>query len=127
MRFAIEILTIYAVYVFGTAMLVWRFSKRGTGRGPSIVVAAAAPALLVFVLFEIAFLTVVGRRPHIEPCPDGLGEAELIVERKRLQMFGGESIKPHFASDWARLYEKTVEQDAERVQAFARRVLSLAY
>jgi hypothetical protein len=126
MRLAIEVVTIYAVYVFGTSLLVWRFGTRGNGRGPSIVVAAVAPALFVVGLLELMFLVAMGRRPRIDPCPDGLDEAELIVEAKRQEMFGGEPIKPHFASDWAKLYSKTVEHEAERVQAFARRVLSVA-
>lgn len=126
MRFAIELLTIYAIYVFGTSLLVWRFGGKGGGRGPSIVVAAVVPALFVVGLFELALLTLLRRRPQVDPCPYGLGEAELIIEKKRQQMFGGEPLKPHFASDWARLYAKTVELEAERVQAFARRVLSVA-
>ncbi len=124
MRLLIEILTIYVVYLFGTALLIWRYGKKD--RAPSIVVAGVAPILFVASFVELIFLAVIGKSRQISPCPDGLSDAELLVERQRQQMFGGSPIEPHFASDWSRLYAKTVEIEAERVQAFARRVFTLA-
>jgi hypothetical protein len=120
----IELLAMYGVYLFGTSLLIWRYGRND--RGPSIVVAAVAPVLLIAALAKMLALTLVGRLPRIEPCPQGLSDAEVLVERRRLEMFGGKAVEPHFASDWARLYEKAVEEEAERVQLFAKRVLSPA-
>lgn len=124
MHFFIELASVYVIYLFGTSLLIWRYGTRD--RGPSIVVAGVAPMLFMAAIAKMFVLALFRRSPTIHPCPDGLKDAELMVERKRQQMFGGEPLEPHFASDWARLYEKTLEEDAERVQAFARRVLSLA-
>lgn len=124
MHFLIEVVAVYAIYVFGTSLLIWRYGTKD--RGPSIVVAAVAPMLFLAAFGKLFALALFRRSPAIHPCPVGLKDAELLVERKRQQMFGGEPLEPHFASDWARLYEKTFEEEAERVQAFARRVLSLA-
>lgn len=120
MRLAIEIFAVYFIYAFGTSLLVWRYSVRD--RGPIIVVTWVIPLMVIASLFELIFLTIFRRSPCIRPCPEGLDETELIVERHRQQMFGGEPVEPHFASDWARLYTLTLEQEAERVQRFARRV-----
>jgi len=122
MRLAIEVFTIYIVYLFGTSLLIWRYGSKD--RAPSIVVAAVSPLLFVFSAIQLILLKIIGRSPEISPCPAGLSDAELVIERKRQEMFGGEPIEHHFASDWAKLYAKTVEQDAEKVQAFARRVLA---
>jgi len=124
MHLAIEIATVYAIYLFGTSLLIWRFGSRD--RGPSIVVAAVVPALYVAAFAELAWLASLGRSPAIGPCPEGLSDAELAVERQRQKMFGGRALEPHFASDWQRLYAKTVENEAARVQSFARRVLTVS-
>lgn len=124
MRLAIEVLTFYIVYLLGTSLLIWRYGSRD--RGPSIVVSAVAPILLVAVFVELLVLALAHRIPSISPCPVGLSDAESVVEQQRRKMFGGNAVEPHFASDWARLYAQTLELDAERVQSFARRVLSIA-
>jgi hypothetical protein len=124
MRFTIELFTTYGVYLFGTSLLIWRYGSKD--RGPAIIVAAVVPFLFVATFLKLTVLAMLRRSPAMGPCPEGLSDAEIVVERNRQRMFGGEPLKPTFASDWARLYEKTVEAEAERVQAFARRVLSLA-
>ncbi|MGI4829441.1 MAG: hypothetical protein ACRYFU_14785 [Janthinobacterium lividum] len=123
MRLAIEVLAIYGIYVFGTALLIWRFSTKD--RGPSIVVSMLVPFLFVVSFIEMIVSVLLRRNQAIGPCPVGLDEAELLVERQRQKMFGGDSEIPHLASDWAKLYQMTVESEAERVQAFARRMLTV--
>lgn len=123
MRLILEILAIYSIYLFGTSILIWRFARKD--RGPSVVVAAAVPLLFVISLIELVFSTIFRKSPKVGPCPVGLSEAEYIVEKNRQKMFGGAPQEPRFASDWARLYAQTVELEAEKVQAFARRVLTV--
>ncbi len=129
MRLVIEILTIYGIYFFGTSLLIWRYGRKE--RGVSIIVAGVMPTLVVVSvvvsLFEIFRVTVLRQSPRIRPYPDGLEEAELIVEKRRQQMFGGVALKPHFASDWKNFYQATIEREAERVQKFAHRMLTLRY
>jgi hypothetical protein len=120
----IEILTIYAIYIFGTSLLIWRYGKKD--RAPLIVVAASIPILTVLSFFELGFRVLFMRSPQMEPCPDGLAETERIVEKRRLAMFGGAPIEPHIAHEWQMLYAKTLELEASRVQQFAVRVLRTA-
>lgn len=124
MRLLIEVSTIYAIYLFGTSLLIWRYG--GKDRAPNIVVAWVVPVIVVASFIEFIFHALFRKALSIRPCPIGLDEAELIVERHRQQMFGGKPIEPHFASDWARLYASAVEQETEKVQKFARKVLSFA-
>ena|ERR1700679_4020066 len=124
MRLAIEILTVYAIYVFATSLLIWRYGKRD--RGPVIVVTAVLPLMVIVCFFEVLIRALMQRAPTIDPCPDGLAEAERIVERHRREMFGGPPVPPHIAHDWQMLYAETLERDAARVQKFAGRVLRTA-
>jgi hypothetical protein len=125
MRLVIEILAVYFVYVFGTSLLIWRYGTKD--RGPSALVAAVLPFIVVVSFFQFLFMALFRHAPLVTPCPDGLAEAELIVENHRQRMFGGRPVEPHFASDWANLYAMTVEQESVRVQKFARKVLDAAY
>lgn len=121
MRLTIEILAVYAIYIFGTSALVWRYGTKD--RGPLIVVTAVIPILTVVCLFEVGIRAMFGKSYQMPPCPDGLADAERIIEKHRLEMFGGTPAKLHVARDWELLYAKTLEHEAERVKAFASRVL----
>jgi hypothetical protein len=125
MHLAIEIFTVYAIYIFGTSLLIWRYSTKE--RGVSIIVAGVTPILLVVSLFDLLRVTLFRQSRHIRPCPTGLDEAELIVEKRRQQMFGGEALQPHFASDWTKLYQETIERETVRVQKIAHRMLTVTY
>ncbi|MHB1937858.1 MAG: hypothetical protein ACYCOR_14895 [Acidobacteriaceae bacterium] len=125
MRVAIELATIYGIYIGGMSLLIWRYVAKN--RGSNIVVAAAMPLLAVLAIFLSILLVALKRtEPRVGPCPYGLMEAEEIVEKKRQNMFGGDPQKPHFARDWAALYAATLEQEAERVHRFADKVLTVA-
>src|SRR5712664_4787693 len=102
MKVTIEILSVYGVYVFGATVLIWRYIAKD--RGPTIVVAWLMPALLIAAFIEGTFRLLFRKRPRVRPCPVGLDQAELAVEKRRQKMFGGDLSQPHFASDWARLY-----------------------
>jgi hypothetical protein len=121
MRLMIEILTIYAIYIFGTSLLIWRYGTKD--RGPLIVVAAVIPILTIVSFFEVCIRALFLRSPQMSPCPDGLAEAERIIERHRHEMFGGSPIPPHIAHEWEMFYAKTLEREAARVQRFATQIL----
>ena len=125
MRLAIELAMIYGLYVGGLSLLVWRYEARE--RGSSIVVISVMPILAVIAVFWTLFLVLFKRTSLIiAPCPNGLAEAEEVVEKQRQKMFGGDPMKPHFATDWADLYAAALEQEAEHVHKFAGRILSIA-
>jgi hypothetical protein len=124
MRLAIEFVSIYGLYALTAAILIWRFGLRD--RVPFIIVAWLMPPMLVASILHFTLRVIFGKRPRVRPCPIGLDEAEGLVERKRLEMFGGKSIQPHFATDWALLYQATLELEAQAVQTIARRVLAWA-
>jgi hypothetical protein len=125
MKLLVEIFSVYALYAFGATVLIWRHATKD--RGPTVVVAWLAPALMIAAFIEGTFRLLFRKRPKVRPCPVGLDEAELVVEKRRQKMFGGELSHPHFASDWARLYGVTLEEEAERVQKIARKVFAHSY
>jgi len=124
MRLIIEILTVYAIYIFGTSLLIWRYGNKD--RAPIIVLTAVLPFMVVIVFFEVFVRALFQRAPQMNPCPDGLAEAERIVEKHRHEMFGGAPVPPHIAHEWQMLYAKTLEREAARVQKFAVRILRTA-
>jgi hypothetical protein len=119
MRIFIEILTAYSIYVLGTAILIWRFSENGR------VASTACAVLMPFMTLGAVvatFLSVMGIvKIRIKPCPPGLEQAELLVERHRKEMFGGKSVPPHLASEWTRVYRATLQIEAQRVKTFTRK------
>jgi hypothetical protein len=123
MRLLFEILAVYFIYACSTAFLVIRFGTKDPV--PSVAVAWLAPAIIVASIIStintIARM-LAGLDLSLKPCPEGLEEAEQIVETKRHAMFGGAMRKPHFAADWAKVYELAVELQAERVQRLARKL-----
>jgi len=125
MKVAVEILAMYGVYVFGASVLIWRYTTTND-RGPAIVVAWLMPALIFAAVLQGTSRLLFGKSPKIRQCPVGLAEAEIVVEKRRQKMFGGERLATNFASDWARLYGVTLEEEAKKVQKFARWVLSPA-
>jgi hypothetical protein len=124
MRLIVEILTVYGLYLFGAAILIGRYGTRD--RGPVIVVAWLMPALLVLSVLLSIFRLLFSRRLTVSRPPHGLEEAERFVEKHRHEMFGGELVKMHYATDWARLYARTLEEEAQKVKAFAKRILAYA-
>jgi hypothetical protein len=120
----IEIVVIYGLFVLGIAMLIGNFGVKD--RFPQTVVASVLPILLVCSVFESAFLLVTRPAPRVRPCPDGLDEAEAIIEKHRQEMFGGELRPTRVAPEWARLYALTLEREVNQVQRLARRELAAA-
>jgi hypothetical protein len=124
MRLFIEIAAIYGVYVLGVSFLIGRFGTKD--KVPIAVAASTIPILVVAAIFESAFLLITRKEPRVRPCPEGLDAAELIVERHRQQMFGGEIQQPKFAFHWARVYALTVEREARAVEGLARDIFATA-
>lgn len=124
MKLAIELAFIYGLYALSAAIVIWRYGHKD--RVPFIIVAWLMPPMLVASFLHFILLLVFGKRPRMKPCPVGLDEAEGLVEHYRREMFGGDPIEPHFATDWALLYRMTLEKEAQTVQAFARKVLAIS-
>lgn len=124
MKVFFEILAVYGVYVFGATVLIWRYTAKD--RGPTTVVAWLMPFLLVATVIQGTYLLFFRKYPRVRPCPIGLAEAEVVVEKRRQKMFGGERLATNFASEWARLYGVTLEQEAKQVQEIARKVFAYA-
>ncbi|MEO6803127.1 MAG: hypothetical protein ABI197_07785 [Granulicella sp.] len=124
MRLAIEIVAIYSLYITGVTIILKRYGKKDTL--PMIVAAGAIPVLVVVSFFEAIFLMVFRSAPRVRPCPEGLDVAEMIVERHRQEMFGGETQHPKFAFEWARVYALTLERETKTVKNFARSFLPVA-
>jgi hypothetical protein len=124
MKLVGEFLAIYGVYMFGSAVLICRYTR--VDRIPTVIVAWLMPALVLEALIEGTFLLLFKKYPRVRPCPVGLAEAEVVVEQRRQKMFGGESLPTTFASEWARLYGVTLEKEAKKVQKVARWVLATA-
>lgn len=124
MQLLIQILAIYLIYGIGMSVVICRHGMKD--RGLFVFAAWIMPFTLVASIFHSAFLLLFRRSPRVRRCPDGLADAERIVERYRLEMFGGKPVEHRFAADWARLYAMTLETETEQVQRFARRVLTSA-
>jgi hypothetical protein len=124
MKLAVEILAIYGVYAFGATVLIWRYIA--TDRGPTIVVAWLMPGVILAALIHGTYRVLFKKSPRVRPCPAGLAEAEVIVEERRQKMFGGERLATNFASEWTRLYGVTLEEEAKKLQKFARKAFAYA-
>jgi hypothetical protein len=125
MKFVLEVLVLYALYVLGAALLIWRHG--GKDRGPTIVVASLMPMIVCAALVVGTFRLLFRSQPRVRPCPVGLAEAEIAVEKRRHKMFGGPSLPTNYASEWARLYGVTLEEEAKKVEKIARTVLKPSY
>src|SRR5262249_54461032 len=110
MKLIVDFGVFYGLYAFTAAMLIWRYGVKD--RAPFIVVAWLIPVLTIAALLNSILRLILGKRPKIGPCPYGLDEAEVLIERHRREMFGGGPIVPHFAQDWTLLYKLTLEEEA---------------
>jgi hypothetical protein len=124
MHVFIEILAIYVVYAVGTAIVIR--THGGKERIPSIVVAWVAPFIAVaagFSFVKAMYVHFTNSEENPVPCPIGLEEAEHDVELHRHALYGGKFREPQFARSWAKVYERALERQAERVRDCALRFM----
>ena len=98
MRTAFAFFTMYLAYVILVGSIIGASTKRN--RIPLTVMAAVMPFLVAFSVLS----TLLGYVRTAQPCSGRLEEAELIVERKRLAMFGGDDIRPTIAKSLQERY-----------------------
>ena len=111
------------IFVLGIALTVRRFGSRD--RVAFTVVAVLTPAVALFAMFRLAYLFLCNR-VELDPCPQGLEEAEKIVEIQRQQMFGGALRESSFTASWQKAYERELQKETERVQRVAQRYFAVA-
>ena len=116
----IDIAVGLAIFILGIALTVRRFG--GQDYPVLILSAVLTPALAVVAMFCVIYLAIRGK-PAVDPCPDGLEEAEKIVEIQRQQMFGGPAREPSISASWKRAYQLRLQRETRRVQTMARRYL----
>jgi biotin transporter BioY len=107
MRTLFAFFTMYLTYVILAGAIIGTSTKRN--RIELTVMAAVMPFLVVFAVVA----TLLGYVRTAEPCPGRLEEAELIVERKRLAMFGGTLIKPTIATSLQERYRVSLGKAAD--------------
>jgi hypothetical protein len=91
-------------------------------RFAAIAVGLVFPFLLVAALFTV-FAGQSG--VALIPCPQGLEEAEALVERKRQIMFQNGPIQPTIARTWKRRYAMSLEMQARKVREISLEVKHL--
>lgn len=84
------------IYTLGISLTVRRFGTNN--RLAFAVVALIAPFVAVYAVFGTAGLILRGRPLVMQPCPEGLEDAERIVEEQRQRMFGGKMRAPSYAA-----------------------------
>lgn len=118
----IDIAVLLILFGFGIGWTVYRYGKRD--RLAFAVVAVVSPVITVFALIVVLLRLCTGQKLQVKPCPDGLQDAERLVEEERQRMFGGELREPMYAKSWHRAYEAELQREAARVQRFAQRVFA---
>jgi hypothetical protein len=111
------------IFTVGLTLTIRRFGTQN--RLAFTVAASLTPAIAVVAVLQLVYLIVRGK-VKVEPCPVGLEDAEMAVERQRQLMFGGELRKPLYTASWQIAYERQLQRDTERVQRMARRCFSVA-
>jgi hypothetical protein len=116
----IDTAVVLILFGFGIGWTIFRYGRRD--RLAFAVVAILSPAIAVFALFMVLARLISGRPLQVGPCPNGLEEAELMVEEERQRLFGGDLRQPTYSRSWQRAYELELQRDATTVQQFAQRV-----
>lgn len=117
---AIDVIVGIALFMVGVSWTVYRYARHD--RVALTVVAVLSPMIAVFAIARLCFL-VLSKRATVGPYPEGLDEAELAVARERQLMFGGEIKQPSMGPSWRRAYQLELQQDTDKVQKVAERIL----
>ena len=112
-----------AIFILGIAISVYRLGTRD--RLAFTVVAIVAPFVAVIAMLRLFYLFA-RNRVTVDPCPEGLEEAEKIVALQRQKMFGGALRAASFTASWQMAYERELQKETEKVQRIAERYLSVA-
>jgi len=108
-----DVLAFYALYVFVGIAIVECFSSREKPEMAAVVV--VFPLMLIIGVPVTLF-----RVPTIPPCPNGLDDAERLVEAERKRLFGGSQEPLAIAESWKKAYALSLEMQVERVKSFPR-------
>ena len=114
----------FVLFGFGLGWTVFRYASRN--RLAMAIAAVLSPLIAVIAVVFVLFNLVTGRELHIGPCPDGLPEAERLVEEERRKLFGGELREPSYSRSWQRAYELELQRELAGVQRIAQRVFAHA-
>jgi hypothetical protein len=118
----IDIAVGVTIFILGIALTIRRFGDQDY---PVVILSAiVTPILAVIAMFYVIFLAIRGKNT-LDPCPDGLEEAEKIVEIQRQQLFGGPARAPSISASWKQAYEMQLQAETRRVQKVARRYLAI--
>lgn len=117
MNLLLTIAAMYALYAFITMGVIVCVQHRD--RFPAIMIAIVFPVILVAAAFSA-----IGSKVVTLPCPDGLEEAEALVERQRQLMFFGKPQQPSIARVWRKRYAMSVELQALHMRKFSLEIKS---
>ncbi len=120
----IDLLVGFVLFGFGLGWTVFRYASRN--RLAMAVAAILSPLIAVIAVVFVLFNLVARRELHIGPCPEGLPEAERLVEEERQKLFGGEAREPSYSRTWQRAYEAELQRELTQVQRIAQRVFAHA-
>ncbi len=109
-------LSMYVVYAFTVICLIQSGQRRE--KFSAVMIALTFPFMLLFAVFAVFFRATLA----IKPCPEGLEEAEAVVERQRLLMFPGKAIQPSIAKAWRRHYAMSVGLQARKMRNLSRQI-----
>lgn len=107
-----------AIFILGVAFTIRKFG--GKDYPVLIICSVLTPVLALVAVISLVYSALRGR-PIMDPCPEGLEEAERIVETQRQRMFGGPSREPYIAASWKRAYQLRLQKETRQVQSVARR------
>lgn len=116
--------TIYTLYCFAAWTMILLAQRRD--RFPSIVIAGLFPVVIVLGLIHSLFTL---NHSNLHPCPEGLEEAEAVVEQRRQRMFQSKPIQPSIARSWKKRYAMSLELQAKQLRKLSiqvRQILAIA-
>lgn len=115
--------TIVGIVLFSVGMgwTVFRYAARD--KVAFALIAILSPFIVVISAVRLLYLLIRMKRPQVGPCPEGLTEAERLVEEQRQRMFGGELREPTFARSWQRAYELELQLEASKIKRGVQKVL----
>lgn len=116
----VNMAVVLILFCFGIGWTVYRYGRRN--RLAFAVVAVVSPVIALVAFLVVIVRLLAGNRTQMGPCPDGLPEAERLVEEERQKLFGGDLREPAYSKYWQRAYEIELQREAAKVQSIAQKV-----